>query len=198
MKIWKTILYLFLLLLGGQNLTAQKLKTNAGGLYSTLEDFVRHKLTYPTDCGLSSDKIRINDLFGSSTGYVIHNGEKTSFNKGEIYGYRNCNSTNFRFYHNEAYQILDTLGFYLYYNYRSVQRQKGKGLIKTDQYYFSRSGDGELQTLTIDNLKMAFSDNSAFHYALDASFPSDRDLLAFDSYQKQYKLKYLYKQSLQL
>lgn len=198
MKMSTLILSMLFLFWTGGLLPAQKLPKDPGGLYSSWSDFVNHKLTYPTDCLSSKDKLKVNDFFGASTGYVVRNGEKFTFNKNEIYGYRTCDRKNYRFYYNEAYQILDTLGFYLYYHYKSVEMAKGKGLVKTDLFYFSRTGSGDLQLLTLDNLKNAFPDNASFQYALDASFHSDRDLAAFDGNQKVYKVKYVYQQSLKL
>jgi hypothetical protein len=94
------------------------------------------------------------------------------------------------------YQILDTAYFYLYYRYEQVEKVKGKSLIKTDEYFFSRNAESPIQLLTAENLKRAFPDNLAFHYAIDAEFKRDQDLIAYDPYYKGYKLKYIYNQSL--
>jgi hypothetical protein len=175
---------------------AQKENLQKAGLYLTSSDFVNQKLTYAIDCINSEDKIKINELFGASHGYIVYRGEKHSFDRNQIFGYRSCNHKNYRFFKNEIYQILDTLDFYIYYQYKMEEVTKGKGLVKTDEYFFSRNGKDEIKPLNSDNLKMAFPANARFHYALDADFRSDKDLIAYDSFQKIYKIKYLYNESL--
>ena len=104
----------------------------------------------------------------------------------------------YRIYHNESYKIVDTAGFYLYYRYVQYEHTKGKGLIKKDQYYFSKDSNSDIWLLTIENLKSAYPENHRFHYDLDAHFWSDRDLMAYDPYIQMYKLKYLYMRSLNM
>jgi hypothetical protein len=166
------------------------------GLYLTLNDFVKHKLTYEMDCSNSDDKLKVNRLFESSRGYVIYKGEKHEFEKSKIFGYRSCSNKIYRFYNNDAYQIMDTAEFYIYYQYKSEEQTKGKSLVKTELFYFSRTGNDGIQPLSIDHLKMAFPGNARFHYALDAYFKSDKDLIEYDPFQKTYKIKYLYNESL--
>jgi hypothetical protein len=196
MKTLMVLSALALLSAGAGTANAQNKISATGGLYLTANDFEQQKLTYEIDCSNANDKIKTNEFFGSSTGYVLSKGEKHAFSKKKIYGYRNCQNKNYRFYNGEAYLLIDTTGFYMYYQYRSEEQVKGKGLVKKDEYFFSRSADGNLQPLTIANLKNAFSDNHPFHYALDASFRSDKDLIAYDSFTKEYKIKHLYNQSL--
>ena len=174
---------------------AQNKTAATGGLYLTADDFRQQKLSYEIDCGNGNDKIKTNEFFGSSTGYVLSKGEKHEFKKKNVYGYRSCQNKNYRFYNGEAYLLVDTAGFYVYYQYRSEEIVKGKGLIKKDIYLFSKTAGADLKPLTIENLKNAFPVNNSFHYALDANFRSDKDLLAYDSFAKTYKVKYLFNQS---
>jgi hypothetical protein len=174
---------------------AQTGSGKSSGLYLTSRDFEERKLSYPIDCNNKNDKIRLNDFFGSSSGFVLSNGEKHKFDKKNVYGYHTCDNKNFRFFGNSAYQILDTAGFYIYYQYKSVEQTKGKGLIKADIYFFSKKGDDEITVLNSENLKKAFPENHRLHYAIDANFKSDKDLAAYDSFQKTYKIKYLYDES---
>lgn len=167
-----------------------------GGLYMTAADFTQQKLTYEISCGNAGDKIRTHAFFASSSGYIWSGGEKHAFDKNKVYGYRDCTQKNFRFYQQEAYLIVDTANFYIYYQYRNVENVKGKGLVKKDAYFFSETPGAPLKELTIANLKAGFPANHAFHYALDANFRSDNDLIAYDSYTKTYKVKYLYNQSI--
>jgi hypothetical protein len=143
-----------------------------GGLYMTLEDFSSHKLT------------------------ALKSGEKYIPDKRKIYGYQGNDNRSYRLYNKDAYQIMDTEGFFLYYRYVYEAYTKGKGEVKMDKYYFSRVGSSDIQLLTIENLKSAFPDNHRFHYAIDGLFRTNRELMAYDSFSKCYKLKYIYSQSL--
>jgi hypothetical protein len=195
MKTLMVLSVITILIVSAGATNAQNKNAVTGGLYLTSNDFQQEKLTYEIDCTNANDKIKPNEFFGSSTGYVLSKGEKHEFNKKKVYGYRNCQNKTYRFYNGEAYLLIDTAGFYMYYQYRVEENINGKGLIKKDEYFFSKNADGNLQLLTIDNLKNAFPDNHNFHYALDANFRSDKDLTAYDSFQKNYKIKYLYNQS---
>ncbi len=124
------------------------------------------------------------------------NGEKHSFDKSTANGYRNRDGKTYRLFGKGEYQVLDTAYFSLYYGYEQVEKSKGKSLVKTDEYFFSRTTESPIQLLTVENLKMAFPDNLPFHYAIEAEFKSDQELIAYDPYYKGYKLKYVYNQSL--
>ena len=169
---------------------------NAYGLFYSFVDFQHGKITYPMDCENSEDELKLNDWFGSSRGFVWSNGERHLFDKNQIYGYRDSKKENHRFFRGEEYKILDTAGIFLYYKYTQKEVTKGKSLIKTDEYYFSVQGDGPICLLTSQNLRMSFSNNYRFQYALDAGFKSDGELIAYDDIQKIYKIEYLYNQSL--
>jgi hypothetical protein len=170
--------------------------SGSSGIYLTAQDFYNHKLTYRFNCNSKAGKLKLNEMFGSSRGYIISKGEKHSFDKYKTYGYQNCDNEIYRFFGKDAFRILDTAEFYLYYRYLEVEKVKGKGLVKTDEYFFSKDGGSLIQLLTAENLKKAFPDNHPFHYAIDSHFRTDQDLIAYDSFGKCYKLKYLYNQSL--
>lgn len=171
-------------------------QTKPAGLYSTADDFQQQKITYALDCSNGKDKLKLNDLFGSSKGYIISKGEKHSFTKRSVYGYRTCKNENYRFFKNTAYRIVDTAEFYIYYRNMQAGPNKGKGTLRADTYFFSTQANNTIQLLTLDNLKKAFPGNRSFQYALDAHFRSDKDLAAWDAYGKTYKVKYLYEQTL--
>jgi hypothetical protein len=174
------------------SVNAQSEKLTVGGLYLTSSDFQAQKLSFQIDCNNSSDKIRTREVLGSSSGYILANGQKHVFDKNKVYGYRNCKNKSYRFYKNEAYELIDTVGFYIYYHYRSATVNQGKGLVKMDEYFFSDHPDTEIKLLTIGNLKNAFPTRQDFHYALDSHFRSDKELIAYDSFNKEYKIKHLF------
>jgi hypothetical protein len=171
-------------------------QANTGGVYSSFSDFLNHKLVWEVDCNDEKSKLKLNDLFDSPNGYVLINGQKHVFSKNQVYGYLNCKNESYRFYKNSSYKVMDTAAFFLYYQYKTEQAVKGKGNIKTDEYFFSVKGNDPIQPLTVENLKNSFPENHKFQYALDAMFKSDKELLAYDNILKMYKLKYLYAQSI--
>jgi hypothetical protein len=103
-----------------------------------------------------------------------------------------------RSYHKEKFQVVDTTAFYLYTQNKNVVPPGGKGMYRANLYFFSTNADSPILPLTIENLKSAYPANNAFHYALDAYFNSERQLMAYDVYTKMYKLKYLFLQTLSI
>ena len=184
-----------MLMSSSDKINAQQKKSVEAGLYLTSNDFQQKKITYEIDRSDAKNKIKLNSFFGSSTGYILTKGEKHEFNKKKIYGYRSFDNKNYRFYNGEAYLVIDTAGFYMYYQYKNEENIKGKEPVKRDEYFFSKKANDGLQLLTIENLKNSFPGNHHFHYDLDANFRSDADLVAYDSFQKIYKIKYWYNQS---
>jgi hypothetical protein len=104
------------------------------------------------------------------------------------------NNMGSRVYGKSTYKIIDTTGFYLYSINKLVQGEK----IARPQtvYYFSVTGSGPLQELTVANLENVFAGNARFRYSLEAQFRSDKGLMAYDGALKMYKIEYLYSQSL--
>jgi hypothetical protein len=119
-----------------------------------------------------------------------------AFKTADTKGVQQKDGKYYRSYENKAYEILDTASFYLYYRYQYKDKPKGEGMIKTGVYFFSKDAAGPIELLTLANLKKAYPDNHAFHYAMDAQFRNDQELAAYDPYAKCYKIKYVYSQSL--
>ncbi|MBS1605182.1 MAG: hypothetical protein JST42_21135 [Bacteroidetes bacterium] len=92
------------------------------------------------------------------------------------------------------YEIIDTVGFYLYSCNMLVQGEK----IARPQtvYFFSVAKDSPVLQLTMGNLEKAFASNPKFRYLLEASFHGDGQLTAYDKAIKMYKIKYLYTQAI--
>ena len=174
---------------------SQTAASGKSGLYMTAGDFLQGKVSDEIDCGKSGDKLVLHSFFGSPNVTVVRNGQKTSLPKSQLYGYRDCKNRNYRFYNNETYQIIDTAGFTMYFAFKSKPAANGKGLIKTDEYYFSTGSDTPIESLSVNNLKKAFPVNNRFQYALAEDYRSDKDLLAYDDVLKTYRIKYLFSQS---
>ncbi|MGZ3751779.1 MAG: hypothetical protein ACXVAU_10915, partial [Mucilaginibacter sp.] len=72
----------------------------------------------------------------------------------------------------------------------------GKGPKQTELFYFSSKPDGGIKPLTMDNLQAVFSKDTRFLYAVEGFFKTDNELTSYDTNLKEYKLKYLYAQTL--
>jgi len=162
------------------------------GLYLTAEDFLNHKISYESD-GSNGTKIQLHELLGGYNVVVIENGKRQVFSKSVIFGYRN-NGQDYRYFNNAAYRIIDTQGFYIYGNSKLVPA--GKGPKPAEFFYFSSKPGSEIKPLTMDNLQASFSKDTRFLYAVEGFFKTDNELTSYDANLKEYKLKYLYAQTL--
>jgi hypothetical protein len=163
-------------------------KNQSAGLYLTVQDYLNHKLSYDT----GSDKIRISGLFGTSSVILMHDGKKEVLPKSKIFGYSK-DGQDYRFFNNVEYCILSAKGLLIYS--RSTLVQQGKGPKPTEQYYFSPGLSDPIQPLTIANIKAVYAKYPKFTYAVESLFKNDGDLAAYDSYNKHYKIAWLYSQN---
>ena len=170
------------------------LKSNAqqqsSGLYLTFNDYQNHKLSYGSIA--KGDKIAIHDLLEGNTITVISNGNKQTFPKKEIFGFRK-NNQDYRFQDNKVYQIIDTKGFYLYRHDKLTQQNKGLKPVST--VYFSTKADNGIAMLTQENIDKAFAANYKFRNSVQAEFKNDDALNEYDTALQEYKIKELYLES---
>ncbi|UYQ94052.1 hypothetical protein MKQ68_02970 [Chitinophaga horti] len=152
------------------------------GLYMTGQDYVKKN-------AVAKDKIQAEQVFNRSKIKVTKNGESTQLDKSQVFGYQE-NGQDYRFFNNDAYKIIDNDQFLLYSRLEHIQN--GKERTKETRYYFSTEAGTALLPLTKANLKKAFPDNRSFHDLLDLQFRSDKELTAYDSFHKQYKVQSLY------
>lgn len=166
------------------------------GLYLTSNDYLNHKLSYSADAdNPSKNIINIHEFIGKKSVTVITNGKKQLISKSEIFGYHD-NNHDYRFYNNLAYQIDDTTGFYIYSHEKLASQMPGKGPRPTKVSYFSKKIDGEILSLTSENIAMAFPKNAKFRYMVEVAAKSDIKLDAYDNGSDEYKIKELYTESL--
>lgn len=170
------------------------LKSNAqqqsNGLYLTFNDFQNHKLSYGSIA--KGDKIALHDFLEGNTITVISNGNKQTFSKKEIFGFRK-NNQDYRFQDNKVYQIIDTKGFYLYSHDKLTQQNKGLKPVST--VYFSTKADNGIVMLTEENIDKAFAANYKFRNSVQAEFKNDDALNEYDTALQEYKIKELYSES---
>lgn len=154
------------------------------GIYLTAQDYKAGKLTY-TD----AVNLKLNEFLGGKHVNLMSEGKKVSLPKAEVFGY--CrNGVDFRFYGNEAYQILDTAGFTLYSHAQLIPQ--GKGYATITRYFFSVDQLSPVVDLTIANVDTSFAAQTDFRYSIENYFHSDASLATYDRLNKQYEIKYLY------
>jgi len=163
----------------------------ATGLYLTAEDYVNHKLSFETN-GTDATHITLNEFLDGSKVTVWHDGKKQVFVKNEIFGYHTSNS-DYRFFNNVGYKIIDTKDFYIYSHPKLVQQGKGEKL--ADSFYFSASVKDAVEPLTIKDLEKTYAQNTKFKYTIESEFQCDNELTKYDASIQEYKVKYLFDQS---
>ncbi|MDN5285297.1 MAG: hypothetical protein JWR38_1571 [Mucilaginibacter sp.] len=181
----KMLIAMMVISIQGIRLHAQNTKTTTG-IYLTEQDFKTGKLSYILS---ANDKLQLNGFLGGKHIGLVYQGKKIKLSKSEVFGYRQ-NNQDFRFFHNEAYQILDTAGFLLYSHPQLTQQ--GKGYKPVEGYFFSTSSAMPVLSLTIENIDKSFSAQSEFRYSVQSYFHKDADLITFDKADNQYEIKHLY------
>ena len=59
------------------------------------------------------------------------------------------------------------------------------------KYFFSAGLEGQIEALTLENLKKAVPDNHKFHDSLDATFGAGQKLEEYDDFHKMFKVNRL-------
>ncbi|MEO7990402.1 MAG: hypothetical protein ABI663_12725 [Chryseolinea sp.] len=158
------------------------------GVYLSASDFASGKLAYEINCSTEKHTIKLNEFLNQDYITVIHDKQSHKLQKKEIFGYKDCDNLTYRFAGNSHYVILNPTEKIILYKHTIEASKNQKEEV---HYYFSVSGAGEMQTLTLMNLKKAFPDNHKLHDAIDAEFKSDNELAQYDSFHKQYKVNRL-------
>lgn len=163
------------------------------GIYESADDFENGKLSYRQEEG-EKHSIRTEIPLNQCIVKVKNGDESHKLIKVDLYGYRNNKNEDFRFYDDIKYKIIDPSHFYIYS--RVVNVIDGKARTRETKYFFSKDADSPIMELTRNNLKRAFPGHQDFHFLIDMQFRNDRELLAYDSHYRQYKLKSLFSRSL--
>ena len=188
MKTLKVMIAICLLALFTQKTVAQ---STVCGLYLTADDYHNQKLSFKTS-GNDGNSIKFNEFLGSGRIVVVYNGKKQVVYKSAVYGYRSNNS-DYRYFNNIPYKIIDDRDFYLYSSPKMVQQGKWSKCV--DSYYFSNTAIADVKPLSIKNLQSAYADNPRFRYMLESHFATDNALTVYDPSVNEYKVKYLYEHS---
>jgi hypothetical protein len=149
------------------------------GIYLTASDYQHHKLHLAGDQS-TNNKLRLNDFFGGKTLTINHKGEEYKFSKDSIYGYRDKDGSDYRFYksHSAKYKILENGSIVIYETQQPGNKQTG--FKPVSRYYFSDGADGEIYALSLNNLKRVFKGKPAFDI-IDSNFHTDDELIKYDN-----------------
>jgi len=162
------------------------------GIYKSASDFRLGKLTLSVNCQDEKHRVRLHTLFGKPNVDIVHEGKKYTFQKDEIFGFRDCDSGDFRFFNREEFTIREVQSLVIYERQVSRPGVSGKGLQQTIQYFFSTGLEAPIQPLTKSELKKALPNNHPFHDKLDAQFPGE-EVSGYDSFHKTFKVNHLLK-----
>jgi len=183
-----------LLLFSSQILFAQNTNsTSKSGIYMNWQDYENGKLSYLLDC-----KIKVNHFFSKKYIDVIQGEKKIRLSKDSVFGYRDCEQKDYRFFLNndEEFLIKENNAMVIYISDVPVTVANGKRIQLVPTCFFSRSLNSEILPLTVSNLKKAFPDNLKFHDMLDLEFYGVQDISTYDSIHNMYKVNYLLTQSI--
>ncbi|HLA53837.1 MAG TPA: hypothetical protein VK618_11045 [Flavitalea sp.] len=108
--------------------------------------------------------------------------------------YQDKKNRTFRVFNKSSYQLVDKEGFHLYS--RIVNVVEGKAKYREKKFFFSTTPSGDPIPLTVINLKKAYPASSSFHDLLDIHFRSNAELIRYDHFRKEYKLKGLFKKTM--
>lgn len=179
------IIIMMVISIQANRLMAQNENVKAG-IYLTAQDYKAGKLSYIPEAGA---KLKLNDFLGGSHISVTSGGGKIRLSKSEIFGYRD-GGKDYRLYQNEAYEVLDTAGFILYSHAQLMPQ--GKGYAQVENYFYSTGTAMPVLNLTIANVFRSFPEENDFRYSIRNYFHGDADLMAYDSTNREYQIKYLY------
>ncbi len=188
---FKSALLLVVLLLQLQTKAQSDGKTNYG-IYASADDFEHNKLSNGFNETNHNNRLVLYNTFGSSKIQIINNGEKKSFLKKDIYGYRD-NGIDYRVFNGEDFLIVDTADFFIYNQIRQVRQMKWQQQKQTF-YFFSVTANSNIEQLTRTNIENAFQYNEQFDHFLATTFKTNDELMTYDKRLKKYRLKYLYEE----
>lgn len=187
----KTTLPLGMLVLMTASVFAQSKPVTCSGIYKTSKDFMEHR---PEPVR----KIHLNHFLSKNYIEVTDNGKRIRYYKDSIFGYKDCDNKNFRFYKNneDEYQVLENKGIVIYAIYVPTHTSKGISVPFIPTYYFSKVISSPIVSLTMQNLKLAYADNTRFISMLDAAIADNASLAAYDNKNNMYIINFLFSQSL--
>jgi hypothetical protein len=145
---------------------------NYCGIYRTASDLEAGTLSLAIDCKTEDHRLKPGFVRDQSAIKVVRDGESQNYLKREIHGYRDCRGNEFHFFDGKTYQLInpgETIRLYVVY--------KPNGKQRVAKYYFSTQSSESPIPLSLQNLRMAFSDEPAFLEKLDLLAKNNTQLI---------------------
>jgi hypothetical protein len=162
---------------------------NTSGVYLNVQDYLTGKL-YCLHLSKKGPAASDDKLLEKKHLVLTNDGTQLDVNLKDVYAIRCSDGRIIRQYCDGRYTLLDPGGAILLYMVRVYPAAKGN--VMRTYYYFSKAAGSDIEALTLDNVKKAYSGNRKFNAALETAFRSDSELAAFDKSENCYKLDRLY------
>jgi hypothetical protein len=166
------------------------------GVFLTSADFTNGKISYTPESA-SKYSLHQNELSPSSPVSIRTGDRIIRFKKDSIFGIRDRNGVCFRFFNKDSYKILNPSERILLYSTTYVVGGS-RNIHRVTNYFFSENADSPIYPLSKQNLKLILSKDVCFLVLLDIYFSGDRDLTAYDSFNKMTLLNRVYEESNQV
>ncbi len=108
-----SIITFHMLLLMNTKFIAQN-NSVTSGIYLTAKGFENNNLIQEADCKNDKQKFDVHRFLSKPYFDVISKNKKITYQKNEVYAYRDCEDNVWRFYNNKEYQIKETKDIYIY------------------------------------------------------------------------------------
>jgi heavy metal efflux system protein len=190
-KLTPTILMLLCLFTGIVSAQGQTVDKRAG-VYKTETDYATDKLSYEIDLTKRKNFMKED---GSNALIIRQRKIKTRIGFGEVYGYLN-DGIKYRAVtkednkqHYGYAKVIDDSGLFLYSKVTRVHKSTHI------DFYFSQTPTGNIKELTLDNLKVDFSENPEFIRKVTALHEANRKALREKDSKGNYYINTIYKET---
>lgn len=164
------------------------------GIYLSVGAFRRGDLALGIDCTTEQRKIDLHSFYSKSYIDVTHDGKSQRYQKREIFGYRDCEKRDVRFFNGEGFQLVESGPITIYTREERVPYSKAANARITADY-FSTSPDAPIARLTRVGIDAAYPANHRFHDLLSSTLRGDAELASYDAQHKMHAVNHLYAQS---
>jgi hypothetical protein len=170
--------------------------SNYEGVYLSANDFTNGKVSFENNQINKKYKFYLHEIYHTSSIKIISGDSIIKLNKDSIFGFRDKKNTCHRFYNKVEYEILNPSEKILLYRCSSFVGGS-KNIRTVTNYFFSANADSPIYPLSKWNLKTVLYKEVLFHELLDVYFHCDKQLIAYDGFNKIYTLNRIYKLSKQ-
>lgn len=168
---------------------------DSSGIYKTADDFVAGKLTFGGNRKMDKHRLLLNNFFNRPVITIRHNDTAYNISRSDIYGYRLQNGAEYRIVSRQDLRILNANEYIIIYRRDITHPPSGK--TNVTNYYFSVGPYSSVQSLTIKNLKKAFSSNQPFLEEIDGLFKYNTELATYDKQHNMYIINWIFKKSME-